>query len=146
MRKKVAMTDKTTGPWTGRDVVDTTGEKIGSVRDIVYDDITSQPKWLVIKTGLFGGKKVYVPAGDVHMAEDRLMVPYTEDRVKESPRVGKDEVLSREQERELHLYYGLDFPEPTVTTPRGETETISRGPEVAPPGDREPMETGRRRR
>jgi sporulation protein YlmC with PRC-barrel domain len=102
---------KALGDWTGRQVLDTAGDKIGTVQDVRYDDAVDQPKWLVVKAGLFGTKKIFVPARDVRAEGEKLMVPYTEDRVKDAPPVAKDNVPSLDEERELYLYYGLEFEE-----------------------------------
>jgi sporulation protein YlmC with PRC-barrel domain len=149
-RKKVAMSDtRTTAEWTGRQVVDTMGEKIGSVQDVFYDDAMDQPEWLMVKMGLFGQKRVFVPAQDVRTDGERLMVPYTEDRVKEAPQVAKGgESLSRDEERELYIYYGIEYPEPTVTMGSQMGSTMNPEPEVteAAQRERETVETGSRDR
>lgn len=104
----MSQTTKTVGEWTGRQVLDTTGQKIGTVQDVIYDEAVQKPQWLVVKTGFLGTKKVVVPAGDARADGDKLMVPYTEDRVKQAPSVLADDALSEDEERELSLYYGLD--------------------------------------
>lgn len=156
------MADMSTAEWTGRQVVDTAGQKIGTISDVRYNEMldpTGDPEWLIVKAGVFGTKRIYIPARDVRMDGDRLRVPYTEDRVKDSPAVAKDQPLTRDEERELYIYYGLELTEPTVTAAPsamrgagvGTDADIGRGPEVTPPTerpqrDREPVGTGRRQR
>ena len=99
-------------------MVDTAGQKIGTISDVRYNEMldpTGDPEWLIVKAGVFGTKRIYIPARDVRMDGDRLRVPYTEDRVKDSPAVAKDQPLTRDEERELYIYYGLELTEPTVT-------------------------------
>ncbi len=101
-----------TRDWTGRDLLDIRGEKIGTIDDIRYDDVTGAPKWLLAKTGLFGGKKMYVPASEVRSSDEQITVSFTKDRVKNSPKVGNAEFLSSEDEKDLYIYYGLEYAEP----------------------------------
>ena len=82
--------------WTGHDLLDVNGDKIGTVEDVRYGDATGGLKWLVVKTGLFGTKKILVPAGEVRASEDALVVPYAKDRVKDAPGVDVDETFTTE--------------------------------------------------
>jgi sporulation protein YlmC with PRC-barrel domain len=95
--------------WRHKDVLDTTGDKIGSVDDVYYDDATGRPQWLLVKTGLLGTKKVLVPAYDVGLQGDELTVPFTEEKVKGAPRFDPDEMLTEEHERTLYSHYDLDY-------------------------------------
>lgn len=95
--------------WKGRDVRDNGGDKIGTVEDLYYDEVTGKPQWLLVKTGLFGTKRTLVPANEVTVRDDDLFVPYTQERVKDAARVDKVEELTKEQERELYSYYNLDY-------------------------------------
>ena len=45
--------------WIGRDAYDRNGNKIGEVEDIHYDDLTSRPEWVAVRTGLFGKKVTF---------------------------------------------------------------------------------------
>lgn len=138
-----------TAEWTGHQVIDTAGDKIGTVQDVRYDEGADRPQWLVVKTGLFGTKKVLVPASDARMDGDRIRVPYTEDRVKDAPQVMDTDSLSRDEQQELSLYYGLEVPEPVMGESRpttlGDDMSISRGPEM-PSRDRETTGTGGRQK
>jgi sporulation protein YlmC with PRC-barrel domain len=95
--------------WRRRDVLDTAGDKIGTVEDIYYDDATGKPQWLLVKTGLFGTKKTLVPAYDIGLQGDELTVPFTEERVKAAPKFDPDEMLTDEQERNFYSYYDLEY-------------------------------------
>jgi sporulation protein YlmC with PRC-barrel domain len=95
--------------WTGHDLLDVNGEKIGSIEDVRYGDATGGLKWLLVKTGLFGTKRILVPAGEVRATEDALVVPYTKDRVKDAPGVDENEMFTTEEEQNMCAYYGLDY-------------------------------------
>ncbi len=95
--------------WTGHDLYDVDGEKIGTIEDIRFGELVGNLQWLVVKTGLFGAKRIYVPAGEVRSSAGKLVVSYNKDRVKDAPHV-KDELASLpEVEEKLCNYYGLDY-------------------------------------
>jgi sporulation protein YlmC with PRC-barrel domain len=93
--------------WSGRDVYDMDGDKIGTVqgarRGVVGDAV-----WLVVKTELVDAGKILVPASEVRSAGDRLSVPYTKERVRNSPQVDAH-ALSESAEGELCRYFGLQY-------------------------------------
>jgi sporulation protein YlmC with PRC-barrel domain len=105
------MADKTESAteWTGHDIYDLDGNKIGVVEDVRFGDVTGGLQWLVVDTGIFGGKKVFVPAGEVRRSGDRLSVIHTKDRVKDAPHVNDEETLTQEDEGKLCRYYGLQY-------------------------------------
>lgn len=93
--------------WTDRDLLDPTGDKIGKVDELYYDETTGQPEWLLVKTGLFGMKKTFVPASEVRRQGEDLVAPFSKDRVKDAPRVDDEEVLTEAEESRLYSYYGV---------------------------------------
>ncbi len=105
----MAEKDDISTQWTGHDLLDVNGEKIGSIEDVRYGDATGGLKWLLVKTGLFGTKRILVPAGEVRATEDALVVPYTKDRVKDAPGVDEKEMFTTEEEQNMCAYYGLDY-------------------------------------
>ena len=105
----MAEKDDISTQWTGHELLDVNGDKIGSIEDVRYGDATGGLKWLLVKTGLFGTKKILVPAGEVRASEDALVVPYAKDRVKDAPGVDVDETFTTEEEQNMCAYYGLDY-------------------------------------
>ena len=103
------MADGISREWTGHDLLDINGEKIGVVEDVRVGDATGGLEWLVVKTGLLGTKKVLVPAGEVKDTDDALVVPFPKDRVKDSPGVDDSVAFAAEQERQVCAYYGLEY-------------------------------------
>lgn len=97
-----------------RDVVgatayDSSGDKIGKVGNVYYDDDTEQPKWLTVHTGLFGGSETFVPMQGAELTGDgRVTVAYDKATVKDAPNVDEDGHLSPEEEQQLYRYYRLD--------------------------------------
>jgi sporulation protein YlmC with PRC-barrel domain len=92
----------------GTDVVDPSGDKIGSVEDIYLDDQTHEPEWLLVNTGLFGMKSTFVPLqGATPRDDDVLCVQFDKDTVKDAPNIDPDRHLSAAEQEELYRYYGL---------------------------------------
>lgn len=115
-------------------VYDPSGERIGKVDDVFYDEQTRQPEWLLVDTGVFS-KDTMIPIVDVDLqrTEDGIRVPFSKDQVKNAPDMGIDEdYLDERQERELYDYYGIPYGEERsgTTLPQGEqrsTEFQGRG-------------------
>ena len=101
--------------WTGRNAYDVNGDKIGSIKDIYFDDVTGRPEWIEVKAGLFKGTRLAPLTGaridtDAGDAEDRLRLAFDKDRVKDAPDMDTgDDHLSSGQERELYSYYGFSW-------------------------------------
>jgi hypothetical protein len=49
--------------WIGRTMVDRDYHTIGKVVDIYLDNETGRPEWAVVRTGLFGLRSTFCPAG-----------------------------------------------------------------------------------
>jgi sporulation protein YlmC with PRC-barrel domain len=94
--------------WIDKPLYDADQQKIGTIDEIYYDETTGRAEWLLVKTGLFGTKKSFVPALQARASNDRLSVPYSEGRVKDAPRIDKGDTLTDELERQLYAYYDLD--------------------------------------
>jgi hypothetical protein len=93
--------------WTDRDLTDIRGVKVGKVEGLYYDEITGEPQWLLVKTGLFGTKKTFVPASEVYMSGDHLATSFTKDRVEDAPNIDDDEILLSTEEERLFSHYGM---------------------------------------
>jgi uncharacterized protein (TIGR02271 family) len=110
----------------GAPVYDSAGKKIGKVEEIFYDYESNVPEWIGLGTGMLGTKRVLVPVRGARIANDGVAVPYTKDRVKDSPDVDSDEI-SHKTERELYEYYyepggGRETPDSDAAVTRHEEE------------------------
>lgn len=93
----------------GRDVIGSEGQKIGTAGQVYFDDVSGQPDWVTVNTGLFGMNESFVPLHSAQFSEDRLTVPFDKDTVKDAPNIDpSDGHLSPEDEAELYRYYGMD--------------------------------------
>jgi uncharacterized protein (TIGR02271 family) len=93
--------------WRGRDVVDSEGDKIGSLEEVYLDTGSGRPEWATVKTGLFGTKQSFVPLRDANPVGGKVVIPYSKDQVKDAPSVDPDGELSTEEEERLYAHYGI---------------------------------------
>ncbi|TRW47045.1 DUF2382 domain-containing protein [Georgenia yuyongxinii] len=90
-------------------VVSDSGDKIGSIEQLFLDDVTGEPTWVTVKTGLFGTSESFVPLDRATVSDNDLRVPYDKAMVKDAPRVDTDQHLTPQEEEDLYRYYGLDY-------------------------------------
>jgi uncharacterized protein (TIGR02271 family) len=95
--------------WRGKNLVDTSGSKIGSIEEIYEDTDTGQPEWALVHTGLFGTKSTFVPLRDASQQGDSITVPYDKSLVKDAPGIEREGELSRDEEQRLYQHYSLDY-------------------------------------
>ncbi len=103
------MTDAQT--WIGEQLVGTDGDKIGKIDQVYVDRETGDPKFLAVKTGLFGSNVSFVPIEEARGGSGDVSVPYTKDQVKDAPNVDADGEISREEERRIFEHYSLSYSE-----------------------------------
>ncbi|MEV4333085.1 PRC-barrel domain-containing protein [Streptomyces sp. NPDC049597] len=91
-------------------VYDAEGHKVGNAKHVFVDDVTGEPDWVSVQTGLFGTGESLVPIGDATMVEDHLEVPYPKNKIKEAPDVDVDARghLSRHEEERLYRHYSVE--------------------------------------
>lgn len=89
------------------EVIDDHGAKIGKVTDVISDDRTLEPRWMVVDLGMMRAAH-YVPLeGAYHTENGQIVTPFHKDVVQDSPKVHGDHVLTPQDERDLMAYYGL---------------------------------------
>jgi len=95
--------------WRGRDVVDSDGDKIGTLEEVYLDTDTGRPEWATVKTGLLGTKQSFVPLRDANPSSGGVTVPYSKATVKDAPSVDPDGELSTDEEQRLYEHYGIAY-------------------------------------
>ncbi len=95
--------------WTGRELVDAQGEKVGSVADIYNDAQTGEPEWALVKGGLLGSKQHFVPLAGAAPDGEAVRVRVSREQVKEAPGVEAGAELSQDEERRLFEHYGVQY-------------------------------------
>jgi len=83
---------------------------LGRVHDMLFDDSQWNVRYLVVDTGswLFGRRVLITPSvlGTPDAENWEIPVRLTQEQVRRSPSVDTDKPVSRQQETELHSYYG----------------------------------------
>ena len=92
----------------GRTLMGIDGQKIGRISGIYVNSITGEPEWVAISLGgLFATKWVFAPVTRVAREADHALVDYDKRFVTHGLSTHTEGVLSPEENRELHRYYGI---------------------------------------
>ena len=105
------MTTQSVTEWRGQQLLDNDGEKVGTIEEIYLDTDTDQPEWVLVKTGLFGGKGTFVPLAQANQSGEGIQVPFEKAHVKDAPNIDPDGQLSQSEEQTLYRHYGLEYGE-----------------------------------
>ena len=95
--------------WYGKTLYDSDDNKVGEIADIYADRVDNEPRWLAVKTGLFGNKLTFVPLWEATSAEDGVRVPYDKSLIKDAPNIDAGSEMSPDEERRLFEHYSTDF-------------------------------------
>ena len=95
--------------WQGKEVLDSTEAKIGTVEDVYFDIETDEPRFLCVKAGWLRHHVVLIPAAGVTVSPDHLTVSMTRRVAEKAPAMEPGGELSSEFEETLFRYYGLDY-------------------------------------
>jgi uncharacterized protein (TIGR02271 family) len=102
------------------------GEKLGKVGQVFLDDQSGQPEFVTVNTGMFGTNESFVPVADATVDGDRLVVPFSKDKVKDAPNISVDDGhISEAQERQIYEYYGMGYSD--VRSDSGLADTSATG-------------------
>jgi hypothetical protein len=86
--------------------------RMGTVKDVLFDDQTWRVRWLVVDAGSWlTGRKVLIHpscAVNADYVSQTLRVNLTKAQVKDSPDIGQDRPVSQQMESSLYDYYGWD--------------------------------------
>jgi uncharacterized protein (TIGR02271 family) len=108
--------------WKGRKVIDSDGDKVGKIDEIYEDTGSGQPEWVLVDTGLFGGKSNFVPVAGARPSGQDVQLDFTKDQIKDAPGIEADGEMSSAEEQELFEHYELGYtaPDPDVADGAGE--------------------------
>jgi len=105
------------GQMIGSTAYGSDGNKIGKVGQLYLDDQTGQPEFITVNTGLFGTSESFVPVENASLDGDRVVLPFTKDKVKDAPNVDLNGGhLDESEEQRLYEYYGRSYGTGTTTT------------------------------
>ncbi len=91
----------------GQDVYDVEGQKVGTAANLYASDLSGEPEWVTVKTGLFGSKESFVPLAGAHAEQDGLHVGQPKDLIKDAPRIDDQGHLSEAEASELYRHYSM---------------------------------------
>jgi uncharacterized protein (TIGR02271 family) len=89
----------------GRTAVDPQGDKIGKIGQVYVDDVTGQPDWVTVNTGLFGTKEHFAPLQGATVTGDDVVLPFDKNVVKDAPDVADASHLDPDEQDALYTYY-----------------------------------------
>lgn len=98
---------------------DSTGVKIGAVRQLYVDDASGKITFATVSTGVFSADAI-VPLHGARLIDDELHIDHTRAVVRDSPRPdGTEDALTPDKEIRLLEYYGIE--PPAAHTPARDT-------------------------
>jgi hypothetical protein len=96
--------------WHGKDVRDSSGERIGKLEDVYVDVETDEPMFGTIKEGFFGRHLTFVPLPGVTLGPDYLQVAASAAMVKAAPNIElQGDELTQGDESRLYHHYELNY-------------------------------------
>jgi len=96
--------------WLGLNVVDTDGDKVGTLESYYFDTASSMPTFATVQTGLFGNQRlIFVPLDGALVAPKHLKVTYGKKIIKDAPSIDTDGELEAEREPAIYEHYGLTY-------------------------------------
>lgn len=95
--------------WRTRDVVDQSGDKIGSLESLYFDTGTDDAVFASVRVGLLTHRLTFVPLQDAVVSPTYLKVRVDKKVVKDAPSIDLDGELTREDEPDLYAYYKLPY-------------------------------------
>lgn len=91
--------------WIGAAVCDRHGTPVGTVHDLLYDERTRQPAWLLVEAR---GSFTFVPAAGAHSRTTRVCVPFDAEAIAASPvTLAAPAPLPAERQIRLCRHFGL---------------------------------------
>lgn len=108
----------------GRPVYARSGERLGTLDSVLYDDDTGRAGWIGIRKGHLRRRVRLVPAGGAAMREDGIRVPFSAAMVDSAPRPQNGDAAATRTA--LYRHYHLSFPGasyPVAVTADGAGET-----------------------
>jgi uncharacterized protein (TIGR02271 family) len=95
--------------FSGYEVYDPDGEKIGKVDDLFVDE-QDNPEYIGVKMGFLGTSSTLIPWGVVNSTDDegrRIIVSVDKAKAKDGPAFDDDREITPEFENRVYSYYGL---------------------------------------
>ncbi|WP_181767262.1 PRC-barrel domain-containing protein [Streptomyces albidus (ex Kaewkla and Franco 2022)] len=96
--------------WRDRDVVDSSGSKIGTLEAVYVDTRTDNPSFATLTVGLPTRRRlVFVPLDGATVGPEYLRVAHSKNVVRSAPSMATDGELAAEDEPAVFAHYELDY-------------------------------------
>lgn len=96
--------------WVGLNVVDSEGDKIGSLEAVYFDTSTDAAAFATVRTGLPGvSRLVFVPLAGARVSPKSVRVTTDKKSAKTAPSIENDGQLQSEEEPAIYAHYGLPY-------------------------------------
>lgn len=95
--------------WSGQDVLDPQGEKLGKLEEVFYDTETDTPAFAAIKSGTFGKHLTLAVLAGATAGRDFLRVTVDKKQFKKAPSFDPGAELTIDDEASAYGYYGLEY-------------------------------------
>lgn len=99
---------------------DNQGEKVGDVKDVYVNDITGQPDFVSVTSGIFSGSTLVPLRGHSFDGED-VTLAFNKDRIQDAPVTDENGHLTERDREALYRHYGLESAVDQVTYDFGNT-------------------------
>ncbi|MCU1529884.1 MAG: photosystem reaction center subunit [Frondihabitans sp.] len=96
--------------WLGLAVVDTDGDKVGTLESYYYDTASELPTFATVEMGLLSGRRLaFVPLEGALLSPKYLKVTVGKKLVRDAPSIETDGELEAAREPEIFKHYGLTY-------------------------------------
>jgi len=89
----------------GRTAVGSDGAKLGKVGQIYLNEMTGQPAWVTVATGVFGTRQSFAPLDNADVRGEQLVLAVPQHLVKDAPNIEDDGRLTDSEIRTLYQHY-----------------------------------------
>jgi hypothetical protein len=95
--------------WSGQDVLDPQGEKLGKLEEVFYDTETDTPAFAAIRSGTFGKHLTLAVLAGATAGRDFLRLTIDKKQFKKAPSFDPAAELTVDDEASAYGYYGLEY-------------------------------------
>ncbi len=120
-------------------MLDRSGEKIGTIKEIYLVEETGTPEWALVKMGLAGRRTTLVPISGAQPTDKGVRAGYDKALVSDAPAVDAKAELSDEQVAAIYRHYGISAEEGHAPG-SGSGEANGNGSHASARADEQPRE------
>jgi hypothetical protein len=96
--------------WLGLAVVDTDGDKVGTLESYYFDTASELPTFAAVEMGLLSNKRLaFVPLEGALLSPKYLKVTFGKKLIRDAPSIDTDGELEAAREPEIYKHYGLTY-------------------------------------